>query len=109
MNGFKGTKGKWEFKKLGHQNEAYYDFFVKHSCDCCNNTRIENVGKMWINHGWNIKSDSDALLISKAPEMLEMLEVIYQQVDFSFEAFGSDAGLKMQESIKQLIKEATEL
>ena len=46
-------------------------------------------------------SKENALLISKAPEMLEMLEsclLAFQQL-----------GLKEPEGIKQLIKEATEL
>jgi hypothetical protein len=90
---FKGTKGKWEFN-----NENFIEIQIKKPLKsiCAINTNVEEY-------------EANALLISKAPEMLEMLEKLYQQVDFSFESFGSDTGLKMQEKIEQLIKEATEI
>jgi len=103
---FRGTKGKWEVIKLGSQNEAYYDFSVKHTCQCCNDVRIETVGKMWINHGWNVQSDSDALLISKAPEMLEMLKTLVKEFDVEFT---NQYQFDLHSRAKQLIKEATDV
>jgi hypothetical protein len=97
---FKGTKGKWEVEDLSVRfsihKEEYDGLFIDCWGDGIANTSDE-------------QAKANALLISKAPEMLEMLEKLYQQVDFSFESFGSDTGLKMQEKIEQLIKEATEI
>jgi hypothetical protein len=106
---FKGTKGKWTLyqSKIPSNDKA-----VTHSVyvgtkrislcyDLYESDKSKNVEEK--------TGQANALLISKAPEMLEMLEKLYQQVDFSFESFGSDTGLKMQEKIEQLIKEATEI
>lgn len=107
MGNFKGTKGKWVITsgnpngfelpafKVQLKNEDPFD-----SWDIC---------AVWNDLPSKEESKANALLISKAPEMLEMLEIIYQQVDFSFEAWGSDTGLKMEAEIKKIIKEATEL
>jgi len=78
---FKGTKGKWELADRGRRVECLvkpqtYKFIAS----SCNNTR------------WQY----DMLLISKAPEMLEMLKDIKDYL-------GSDK----RERVEQLIKEAT--
>ena len=86
---FKGTKGKWE------KVTANWDL------DQC--VFIEDTEKKIC----DIKSLShnaiyDALLISKAPEMLEMLNRIVYNLENEECPFDED-------EIKQLIKEATEL
>ena len=59
---------------------------------------------MWINHSWNVKSDSDALLIPKAPEMLDMLE---KWALLNPDHYKELAGFIYK--TEQLIKEATEI
>jgi len=83
---FKGTKGDW----VGYENSgvtAYFDDdtcveIFETGCGCCTSGRLDKY---------------DALLISKAPKMLEMLQFILsgQFIDKS--------------EIETLIKEATEL
>jgi hypothetical protein len=100
---FKGTKGNLELFGEPILNE--YNFYRQSiSVSSSHNILFANV------YGKNDEeTKANALLISKSKEMLEMLKVIHQQVDFSFEAFGSGVGLIMESNIKQLIKEATEL
>lgn len=75
---FKGTHGKWEVRKVGGCIIVQKVDVVCHVLD-------------------NNEAKANALLISKAPEMLEML-IIGKQV---LEDFGLD--------VEQLIKEATTL
>lgn len=81
MAEFKGTKGKWSYR--------YVSGFIK----------IISENHYDIMDAPNEK-EANALLISKAPEMLEMLNFIVENVDISMYA---------QEKIEQLIKEATEI
>jgi hypothetical protein len=78
MSEFKGTKGKWKVSidQFKNNNIICDGFYLGES-----------------------RNKYDALLISKAPEMLEML--IFLRPTFK--------GTKTGESIEQLIKEATEL
>jgi hypothetical protein len=77
---FKGTKGKWEVAKV---KVFYFNVEVDNEV-ICEIISPNNDGK------------ANALLISKAPEMLEMLEKVLT-AKFTCE------------EIKQLIKEATEI
>jgi hypothetical protein len=83
---FKGTKGKWEINKNASRNVR------------CNNISIANCSA-----GQNGELEDEeihnALLISKAPEMLEMLIICQQLTD----------NRTLYEDINKLIKEATEL
>ena len=90
MTKFKGTKGKWTVEQLEHIDSTYvwFEDFKGHI-------------QLWHHHGDSATKEeaiANALLISKAPEMLEMLKDIKDYL-------GSD---KRQE-VEQLIKEATEL
>ena len=97
MSEFKGTKGKWKIKDIKSTLETeinsseYRIAKVKHYKGKNFNDPIEKEAK------------ANALLISKAPEMLEMLNEI------------SKSGIGYPNSkinyviIRQLIKEATEL
>lgn len=90
---FKGTKGKWEVSKnntFGRQMIDLGDF--KGSID------------VWYHNGDTItkqEAKANALLISKAPEMLEMLEYLHDRLGTAF--------TQEKQEIEQLIKEATEL
>lgn len=85
MNAFKGTKGKWHYTS----SQTVYSISYNNPrtiADCENRTLKGN------------EEQYNALLISKAPEMLEMLNDIKGYL-------GSDK----RAEVEQLIKEATEL
>ena len=86
MTNFKGTKGKWDW---------CYDKY-----DDCYQVAAGKIVAMTFYDADEDKAN--ALLISKAPEMLEMLEEVVKKLKVS--------GFPMLTSkIEQLIKEATEL
>lgn len=90
---FKGTKGKWKIDKYNNVSSNYNEIaFLK--SDTPNKERRAN-----------------ALLISKAPEMLEMLQKIYAILeDLWHEDESNDIfDLLDAEELDNLIKEATEL
>lgn len=104
MSKFKGTKGNWEyFVKHGgstkrtwiqviipNQKTIDIDYLSKDDCNvptCC-----------------AIETHANALLISKAPEMLEMLEELLKEL--RFHGFNNSTAIN---NAKQLIKKATEL
>ena len=101
MNEFKGTKGKWELFSLF---EEMYSVESENGI-ICNTLCKSNIDK------------ANALLISKAPEMLEMLKKIVSlesiiclggAIDEQY--VGEEEALNiMMNEVKQLIKEATEL
>lgn len=86
---FKGTKGNWKSVNCG-----------KH----WNNQNIDNIQIQYGEQGECISDhvycEYDALLISKAPEMLEMLKYLNKK---------GGLGLDIHDKIEQLIKQATEL
>lgn len=99
---FKGTKGKWKAKEInfryavGSKENGNINFI-----DCWR----QGIGGIKTNE----EAEANALLISKAPEMLEMLNHLSSSIDFSFDAWGSNQGIELFNKIEQLIKEATEL
>jgi len=82
MTNFKGTKGKWVFDKTPEKYE------LKHIVFDDNQFAVVQ-GK---------DREANALLISKAPEMLEMLEEVKSYLSYN-----------LRSKVDQLIKEATEL
>lgn len=84
---FKGTKGKWYRDTKSRIVSSVYS---------------ENEQKLiHISGKNNEEAKANALLISKAPEMLEMLKKI---------VYVKESGLDFTlDSVKQLIKEATEI
>ena len=88
---FKGTKGNW---KLTENEYGYYTSVrnLDDSRKVCT-SRINN----------QIESNANLLLISKAPEMLEMLDKIIKEHETDTKSWSTIL------EIKQLIKEATEL
>lgn len=97
MSKFKGTKGKWKLKKNSH-NETNGDEWGWVGLDHYNS---HSIGKTRVTWSGN-ESKANALLISKAPEMLEMLEELVKLHDLGHEIGQYDKAI-------QLIKEATEL
>ena len=106
---FKGTKGKWYIDYNGFYNEILstsnsYDgkvfkaYTLLHDCE----TVVVDLS--------NCDEDkANALLISKSPEMLEMLKSIVSHFGDDDKHF-SPFELKLDiDKAKQLIKEATEL
>lgn len=90
MSEFKGTKGKW-YKGL--TNDVKQVGTKKVIADCCffdNDRAIE---------------EANALLISKAPEMLEMLHRIENILTYDT----IEPNSPLQEEIYNLIKQATEI
>ena len=91
MSEFKGTKGKWNYSK------EYLTIVDQDRYGIAQENGIRNSSE------W----EANALLISKAPEMLEMLKEIITDWEF-----GNEDNFIMANNIdkaKQLIKEATEL
>ena len=95
MSEFKGTKGKWEVNPRASRNVR------------CNNLTVANCSQG--QDGENeIEEKHNALLISKAPEMLDILkklDILFEHTDLNNKPTFKD----LFEKIKQLIKEATEL
>jgi hypothetical protein len=91
MTNFKGTKGRWyRYRKTdNHIVEAVLSDNDDVICSLLHNSH---------------EIEYNALLISKSPELLEMLERITTQ---GFTEGSIDLGLMAE--AKQLIKEATEL
>jgi hypothetical protein len=102
---FKGTKGEWVIENTP-------DYITPK----CSTIEIYSLGNMngWIckvqNNGVieHLEGKANALLISKAPEMLEMLKELREifdkyEVDFQSQFF------KYKQPLEQLIKSATEI
>jgi hypothetical protein len=89
MSEFKGTKGKWERVLLEKT-----DFYTRR-----NEIHYGNVGECVAEF---VHDDYDALLISKAREMLDMLNKIAP----TLERYGE---IEQHKEVIELIKEATEL
>ena len=91
MERFKGTKGGWYFKERFGSLEMYADRIAEYDvlCNFERSTASEDETK------------ANALLMSKAPKMLEMLIYLIKDEQLCTVA--------MEDEVKQLIKEATEL
>ena len=98
MEQFKGTKGKWSVwgQDLVIAKEDIEDDVI------CIKPQIKSSQKNW---------EANALLISKAPEMLEMLDSIIQCSSSICNDSGEGMIIDFEtfDEIQQLIKEATEL
>ncbi len=91
-------KGKWNYEKGTYlENTIFFSF---------NNDEIIEVSNINDNDEATEETKANALLISKAPEMLEKLA----EVKDLLEAYPSEAEMNLKAvEIRQLIKEATEL
>lgn len=98
MKKFKGTKGKWEIDSFYNNFETIITSNGTRICD----VKHYNQGEQdWTkNDPTKEEGKANAMLILKAPEMLEMLELMLNNSDVPNEIF---------DKAKQLIKEATEI
>jgi len=103
---FKGTKGFWRTRE--HFDEKYNQPTIE--IDCGEDTL--SLATIWSGNRENAEIcevvKADALLISKAPEMLRLLRLIvddYENTGKSSESILLD----FLKSAKQLIKESTEI
>lgn len=90
---FKGTSGEWVIEKteiVRHASKGSISPYWKQICSFVNNGTDE--------------CKANALLISKAPEMLEMLKEIYSKYEKDKHLLNVSPS-----KIKQVIKEATEI
>lgn len=93
MTNFKGTKGKW---KLATNDYGYYTSV----------RNLDDTRKICVSRVNNMtESNANMLLISKAPEMLEMLMSFVNDFDNGL----IDDFQIPRDRFEQLIKEATEL
>lgn len=93
---FKGTKGKWKIKK--RKNNCFY-IKAESWSNFCQVYTITDGGM-----NTNKVAKANALLISKAPEMLEMLKLFYNTNS------GHEITLsELQDKAGKLIKEATKI
>jgi hypothetical protein len=97
---FKGTKGKWE---ISTDNEEGILITSMHP----QNRDIASVWKYDVTFLENQEAKANALLMSKAPEMLEMLQIYLADLNNIIPP--SDAQRNRIQDVEQLIKEATEI
>lgn len=96
---FRGTRGKWITETFTSENGR--ETTIVCNTDYNSNRTDIHVLFSAIDETEKQTNRANALLISKSPEMLEMLKKIY---------FGNDyKNPSLHMEIKQLIKEATEL
>ncbi|QIY92200.1 hypothetical protein [Chryseobacterium gallinarum] len=94
---FKGTKGKWRIEKD-------YKFPTLHNI-WSDQESILNNGTLIARTCYAPLSESNALLISKAPEMLEMLNIVLMHDPCHY----SERWDKLIKDVEKVIKEATEI
>ncbi|MEJ5105548.1 hypothetical protein [Chryseobacterium sp. MYb328] len=92
MENFKGTKGKWTM-------ERDLEYPALHNIWSNEESTLEK-GTLIASTCYAILSEANALLISKAPEMLEALITIRRRYNIQPD---------FEREIDQLIKEATEI
>ncbi len=98
---FKGTQGKWEVS-----------IYNPHGRVQVNLGELKGHLDIWYHNGHSMTREEayyNALLISKAPEMLEMLKEILDTVDWSDNVWVNLEGGYIENKIEKLIKEATEI
>jgi len=93
---FKGTKGKWKIK---NQNNERLWFNIASDKDIIARTFYGDAEPIVTSE----EAHANALLISKAPKMLEMLGKIIKEHETDTKSWSTTL------EIKQLIKEATEI
>ena len=92
-------------KKIIIKSNSFYQKIDNESCD----NKKEYIIGSFKTGGRRIDHDANALLISKAPELLSKLKEVLFIIDWSYEAWTSNDGINMKEEIEKLLKEAIEL
>ena len=110
MSEFKGTKGKWKIKDIKSPFETTINSSEYRIAE------VKHFGGKNFNDPIEKEAKANALLISKAPEMLEMLKYFTAFPDEDFEedmdkhiSFPMTVDARKIKEAKQLIKEVTEL
>lgn len=101
---FKGTSGKWKTR-------IDYDNKYKQLAIAINSRGVDNVATIWSGGELTECTHADATLISKAPEMFEMLKSV---LELQQEKYGNGSGLHLAmiakaKEIEKLLQEATTL
>lgn len=91
---------KWYIENLNNPNEGKYPAF---EIDISSESQ-SNICTVWYSDLFSDEAKQNALLISKAPEMLEFLIELFNDKETHSGMFPSQ-----QQKLEQLIKEATEL
>ena len=102
---FKGTKGKWKYEVIYGKKRPKITVQIPITEDFYKELLLGTIGEddCTVASCCCQEEHANALLISKAPEMLEMLEKL--------RGYGAEYGMpnKLYIELEQLIKEATEL
>ena len=108
MENFKGTKGKWEYKVISTKNQTKITVQIPETKYQSSKELI--FGYLDREDDCNVASccktteHANALLISKSPEMLEMIDELLKEL--SYHGFNNSTAIY---KAKQLIKQATEI
>lgn len=105
---FKGTKTKWNLEFFNGKGNVI-DIYTNKEIDGDVVAQVYSLQEKSYNEPFNEEMKANALLISKAPEMLEMLKVItdnFPEVDMAM--YTKEWQEKIKKA-KQLIEEATNI
>jgi hypothetical protein len=108
---FKGTQGKWIIENLNKPRKGKYPAF---EIDISTENE-DNMCTIWYSDLFSENAKANALLISKAPQMLEMVQRIINDFEGDYMVNGVIVDnpyewlIDRYKEAKQLIKEATEL
>ena len=95
---FKGTKNQWKIEGV----DKTFVYALNEKGTNAFSLNINNDGRTEL-----VEQQANALLISKAPEMLEMLQIYLADLNNIIPP--SDAQRNRIQDVEQLIKEATEI
>lgn len=107
MENFKGTKGEWYIESIGKKKwDREFLIRSKTTCNTCNTISNQyHICKSLETAVGYEQAKANALLISKAPEMLKLLEKLISDYRNDIDYVSSTTANEIQ----KLIKEATEI
>lgn len=104
---FKGTKGIWEITKECSNGIVEEELAINIKS---NEDLMFDICAVWVDLHTREEAKANALLISKAPEMLEMLNILLYDYKNYIQNISQDSHRNNRiNEIEQLIKQATEL
>ena len=109
---FKGTKGKWKYEVVYGKKRPKITVQIPITEDFYKELVLGTIGEddCTVASCCCQEEHANALLISKAPEMLEMLEELVKSADNMFNnGDSSETYYQLINKAEKLIKEATEL
>lgn len=95
---FKGTKGKWKYRD-GYRNDIVTD-----DDRCFGICDLGTEQEAYLADYPIEELLANAKLIAASPKMYELLNVLHGRIDFSYESWGSDEGIKLSNEIEKVIK-----